>query len=139
MGRHCSYLLPKQGGGTSQIQVNKTQYTRTWDALYRLVQKKGTVLLSTSLAWPAVAGCSRAVTFSQLSAISFPQPCTRGRILSGDKYSSLQQSSITSDRHCRSKLKVEPKRQGNSSCPTLAGTLSGVSVVLLSMQKLKLE
>ena len=43
---------------------------------YRLVQKKGTVLLRTSLAWPAVAGCSPAETFSQLSAISFAQPCT---------------------------------------------------------------
>ena len=42
---------------------------------YRLVQKKGTVLLSSGLAWPAVAGCSRAETFSQLSAISFAQPC----------------------------------------------------------------
>ena len=44
--------------------------------LYRAVQKKGTVLLSTSLAWPAVAGCSRAETFSQLSTISFAQPCS---------------------------------------------------------------
>ena len=43
---------------------------------YRLVQKKGTVLLSTSLAWPVVAGCSCAETFSQLSSISFAQPCT---------------------------------------------------------------
>ena len=43
---------------------------------YRVVQKKGTVLLSTSLAWLAVAGCSRAETFSQLSSISFAQPCT---------------------------------------------------------------
>ena len=43
---------------------------------YRVVQKKGTVLLSNSLAWPAVAGCSRAETFSQLSSISFAQPCT---------------------------------------------------------------
>ena len=42
---------------------------------YRVVQKKGTVLLSTSLAWPAVAGCSRAEIFSQLSSISFAQPC----------------------------------------------------------------
>ena len=42
---------------------------------YRLVQKKWTVLLSTSLAWPAVAGCSWGETFSQLSAISFAQPC----------------------------------------------------------------
>ena len=45
--------------------------------LYRLVQKKGTVLLSTSLAWPAVGGCSRAETFSQLSSLSFAQPCIR--------------------------------------------------------------
>ena len=37
--------------------------------------EKGTVLLSTSLAWPAVAGCSRAETFSQLGAIYFAQPC----------------------------------------------------------------
>ena len=37
--------------------------------------EKGTVLLRTSLAWPAVAGCSRAETFFQLSAISFAQPC----------------------------------------------------------------
>ena len=44
--------------------------------MYRLVQKKGTVLLSTSLAWLAVAGCSRAETFTQLSSISFAQPCT---------------------------------------------------------------
>ena len=29
MGRYYSYLLPKQGGGASQIQINKTQSTRT--------------------------------------------------------------------------------------------------------------
>ena len=34
VGRYCSCLLPKQGGGTSQIQVNKTQSTRTRDALF---------------------------------------------------------------------------------------------------------
>ena len=45
--------------------------------VYRVVQKKGTVLLSTSLAWPAVAGCSRAETFTQLSSIYFAQPCNR--------------------------------------------------------------
>ena len=45
--------------------------------LYRVwLEKIWTVLLSTSLAWPAVAGCSRAETFSQLSSISLPQPCT---------------------------------------------------------------
>ena len=38
-------------------------------------RKKGTVSLSTSQAWLAVAGCSRAETFSQLSSISFAQPC----------------------------------------------------------------
>ena len=38
--------------------------------------KKRTVLLSSSLAWPAVAGCSRAETYSQLSSIYFAQPCT---------------------------------------------------------------
>ena len=37
--------------------------------------EKGSVLLSTSLAWLAVAGCSRAETSSQLSSISFAQPC----------------------------------------------------------------
>ena len=40
-----------------------------------LCRKKGTVLLSTSLAWLAVAVCSWAETFSQLSSISFAQPC----------------------------------------------------------------
>ena len=30
VGCYCSYLLPKQGGGTSQIQVNITQSTRTY-------------------------------------------------------------------------------------------------------------
>ena len=40
------------------------------------MQKKGTVLQSTSQAWPAVAGCSLAETFSQLSSISSAQPCT---------------------------------------------------------------
>ena len=42
--------------------------------MYRVVQKKGTVLLRTSLAWPAVVGCSWAETFSQLNSISFAQP-----------------------------------------------------------------
>ena len=35
--RYCSYLLPMQDGGTSQIQVIKTQSTKTWDALYSIV------------------------------------------------------------------------------------------------------
>ena len=46
--------------------------------LYRLVQKKGTVLLSTSLSWPALAGCRRAETFSQLSSKKFTTLCTYG-------------------------------------------------------------
>ena len=54
--------------------------------LHRLVQKKGTVLLSTSLAWPAVAGCSRAETFSQLSSISFAQPCILMRLSARNAY-----------------------------------------------------
>ena len=41
------------------------------------MQKKGTVFLSTSLAWPAVADCSWADTFFQLSTISFAQPCSK--------------------------------------------------------------
>ena len=41
------------------------------------MQKKGNVLLSTSLAWPAVAGCSQAEIFSQLSSLSFAQPCKK--------------------------------------------------------------
>ena len=41
MGRYCSYLLPKQGGWTPQIKVNKTQSTRTWDALYNHDFPKG--------------------------------------------------------------------------------------------------
>ena len=39
------------------------------------MQKKVTDLLSTSLAWLAMAGCSWAETFSQLSSISFARPC----------------------------------------------------------------
>ena len=54
----------------------KLNYMQPHFVTYRVVQKKGTVLLSTSLAWPAVAGCSRAEAFSQLSSISFAQPCT---------------------------------------------------------------
>ena len=53
-----------------------THNGETWTRIYRLVQKKGTVLQITSLAWPAVADCSRAETFSQFSAIFFAQPCT---------------------------------------------------------------
>ena len=41
-----------------------------------LCRKKELFLLSTSLAWPAVAGCSRAETFSQLSSITFSLPCS---------------------------------------------------------------
>ena len=53
----------------------KLNYMQPHFVTYRVVQKKGTVLLSTSLAWPAVAGCSWAETFSQLSSISFARPC----------------------------------------------------------------
>ena len=33
VGRYCSYLLPKQDGGTSQIYVNITQSARRWATL----------------------------------------------------------------------------------------------------------
>ena len=64
---------------------------------YRNVQKKVTVLLSTSLAWLAVAGCSQAEPFSQLSAISFAQPCTSetGR----DVYLKPDEREIDATRH----------------------------------------
>ena len=54
--------------------------------LYRLVQKKGTVLLSTCLAGTAEAGCSRAETFSQLSSISFAQPSTVLNVLTSETF-----------------------------------------------------
>ena len=60
----------------SDIICHQIVSTSNISSMYRLVQKKGTVLLSTSLAWPAVAGCTWAETFSQLSSISFAQPCT---------------------------------------------------------------
>ena len=50
---------------------SQSKYWREKTSKYRVVQKKGTVLLSTSLAWPAVAGCSRAETFSRLNSIYF--------------------------------------------------------------------
>ena len=46
-----------------------------WNLVQACAEKK-TVLLSTSLVWPAVAGCTWAETFSQLSSIYFAQPCT---------------------------------------------------------------
>ena len=74
-----------------QIKLNGLREAKVWSqqhflqllgifrviiiVIYRLVQKKRTVLLSSNLAWPAVAGCSWAETFSQLSSISFAQPC----------------------------------------------------------------
>ena len=69
---------------------------RFWNLLhYRLVQKKGTVLPSTCLAWPVVAGCSRAETFSPLSAISFAQPCSqKDPILSLKVHHSLSRCSV---------------------------------------------
>ena len=65
--------------------------------LYREVYICSSCLLSTSLAWPAVAGCSRAETFSQLSSNKFipnlhnvsggkkfwPDPCSKAALQSG--------------------------------------------------------
>ena len=42
---------------------------------YTVVHNEVTVLLSTSLAWPAWAGCSRAELFSQPGTNFFAQPC----------------------------------------------------------------
>ena len=61
---------PAPGKPYSQGPVSIPFITRQ-TRMYRLVQKKETVLLITSLAWPAVAGCSRAETFSQLTSIFF--------------------------------------------------------------------
>ena len=55
---HFEKLLNELWIGGSECEVKIAKNT------YRLVQKKGTVLISTSLALPAVAGCSRAETFS---------------------------------------------------------------------------
>ena len=71
-----------------QIKIGDLKWLREWIFLilrqhpprnmffYRIVHNKGTDLLSTSLAWPAVAGWSKAETFSQLSSIYFAQPCS---------------------------------------------------------------
>ena len=45
---------------------------------YSLVHKKVTVLLSTNLAWPALAWCSWAELLSQPGTNSFAQPCRLG-------------------------------------------------------------
>ena len=43
MGRYCSYLLLKQDGGTSQIQVNKTLCQTTRVTLYITLSMKSFV------------------------------------------------------------------------------------------------
>ena len=80
----CSPMCNVLGMGVDSLGLSKCQkyfenhFEMDFESvsMYRVVQEKGTVLLSTSLGWPAVAGCSRAETFSQLSSISFPQPCS---------------------------------------------------------------
>ena len=66
------------GSGNKKILGKRILYnfSAMIGMMYRVVLKIGTGLLSTSLVWPAVAGCSQAETFSQLSSISFAQPCT---------------------------------------------------------------
>ena len=54
-----------------QIEVNRTICA----TLYSVVNKKVTVLLSTSLACPAWAGCNWAELFSQPGTNFFAQPC----------------------------------------------------------------
>ena len=70
----CLYLV--------SVDIHLSNHDPPWlSGLYRtcteLCRKKGTVLLSTSLVWPAVAGCSRADTFSQLSSIYLLNPVLR--------------------------------------------------------------
>ena len=78
----CStvFFFTLAGGQTSRDMCFLANIVKIFDMisilqLYIVVVKKGTVLLSTSLSWPAVAGCSRAETFYQLSSIPFAQPC----------------------------------------------------------------
>ena len=56
--------------------VNTRDFCILTKPLQTWAEKKWTVSLSTSLACPALDGCSRAETFSQLSPIYFAQPCT---------------------------------------------------------------
>ena len=53
--------------GHREVQLNMTPEI---EALYICTENR-----DWRGAWPAVAGCSQAETFSQLSAISFAQPC----------------------------------------------------------------
>ena len=76
----CFISSPDKAGNWN-FCTNLFCHTEIIIAYYRLVPKKGTVLLSTSMTWPAVAGCSRAETFSQLSSLSFAQPCTSSVLL----------------------------------------------------------
>ena len=46
------------------------------DNYYSVVQKKVTALLSTSLAWPAWAGCGWAELYSEPGTNLYAQPCT---------------------------------------------------------------
>ena len=52
-------------------QSNQEGIFQLVEAELQACAEKWTVLLSISLVWSAVAGCSRSETFSQLSAISF--------------------------------------------------------------------
>ena len=84
------------------------------------MQKKRTVLLSTSLAWPALAGCSRAETFSQLSAISFAQPCS---VLSLDISVMYERVTRTTTRVQESRSKATARRRSDNATELMLHSL----------------
>ena len=72
---HIQLRLPgevRRSRGQARLEAEGRGPASKSEKFFNLIQtcaEKRTVLISTSLAWPAVAG-------SQLSAISFAQPCT---------------------------------------------------------------
>ena len=74
-----SFALPQNFTWTSAHMCNSRTCGKMFfisvENAYRVVRKKVTVLLSTSLAWAASAGCSWAVLFSQPCTNFFAQPC----------------------------------------------------------------
>ena len=65
--------FPKRVPGNLVLEPGKRVMRVPGDSLVQ----RGVNLLSTGLAWPAVAGCRRAETFSQLSSNKFTTLCRR--------------------------------------------------------------
>ena len=82
--------------------------------------EKGTVLLSTSLEWPATAGCSRAETVSQLRANYFAQPCRVGKYQNSNCVGLSTCVTITMH-SLLTVFRSEPQRSGSSSSSTPFG------------------